>query len=120
MSWPFPGDSALDRAKRIAQSYRAELMAADPATCELLDGRAKAVGEGWVIPTLISVDVDDWVRVDSASELAGRSKDAIHKWIQRGKLKSIKDEYGRATVRVGDVLDVVAEYRRERARRHAA
>jgi excisionase family DNA binding protein len=119
MSWPWPGDSALDRAKRIAQSYRAELLAADPAACELLDQRAEQVGEGWVRPTLVHVDIDDWVRVDHAAELVGRGRDAIHKWIQRGKLRAIKDEHGRSTVRVGDVLALSAEVRRRRAERSA-
>lgn len=119
MTWPFPGDSALDRAKRIAQSYRAELLAADPAACELLDKRAEEVGEGWVVPTLVHVDVDSWIRIDQAAELVGRDKFAVHRWVQRGKLDAIKDEHGRLTVRAGDALDVSIEIRRRRARRAA-
>lgn len=116
--WPFPGDTALDRARRIAQSYRAELVAADPAAAGVLDARALAYGETWIVPQLATVDLDDLVTVDEAAELVGKTPAAIHKWITRDKrLEATTDASGRLRVRAGDLLDVHAEMRRKRAGR---
>lgn len=116
--WPFPGDSPLDRAKRIAQSYRSMLYAADPDACEELDKRAQGLGEGWVVPSLITVDVDSWVTVNEAAELVGRDPFAVRRWIYRGRLEAVKKN-GRVLVKVGDALDVSAQIRRARAARRA-
>lgn len=114
--WPFPGDSILDRARRVAQSYRNALTAADPALCRLLDESASEVGEGWVVPQLATVDLDDEVTVEQAAELTGRTTACIHKWINRDRrLSARKNRQGFLVVVVRDVLDVSASLRRKRA-----
>lgn len=118
--WPYPGDMAADRAKRIAIAYRRELEKVDPDACQLLDDQFANMAESWMLPTLALHDPDDWVRIEEAALMVGRGTSAIHKWIQRKLLPSLKDDAGRSIVRVGDVLDVAAQFRRKRSERNAA
>jgi hypothetical protein len=57
--WPYPGDSPLVRARKIAQSYRAHLHAASPDVCAAVDDMARAFGETWIVPRVVTVDDDD-------------------------------------------------------------
>lgn len=116
--WPFPGDTALDRARRIAQSYRAELVAADPAAAALLDARAIQFGEGWVTgETLATVDLDDVLPAPAMAEVVGEEPATIRQWAARGHIRKRKDAKQRTVYRVGDVLDYQAQQRLKRARR---
>src|SRR5213080_2797387 len=97
--WPWPEDSTLDRARRIALFYRAELAAHAPEACDVLDRSARQFGEAWVVPQSATVDMEDEVTVEHAAELVGRTTAAIHKWINRdGRLNSRRDKQGRLLV----------------------
>lgn len=100
----------------MARFYRAELNAHAPEACAILDQSAKDFGEGWVVPQLMTVDLDREVTVEHAAELVGRTPAAIHKWINRDqRLTARRDDKGRWLVVVRDVLDVNADLRRKRA-----
>lgn len=123
--WPWRGDSAVDRARRVAQSYRAALADADPARCAALDAEMARLGQEWVRPVLAHVDLDDFVSLARAGELVGLSKDAVYKWtVARGgrppMLSARRSDAGALTVCIRDVLRVNAEHRRRRADRRAA
>jgi len=115
--WPWPGDSALDKARRTARSYREALLTADPQACAHLDAQMTACGQRWLVPTPAHTQLDDFVTLDIAGEHVGLTADAVRKWVVRGKLKAHRDDHNRLTVRLRDALDVNAEHREARARR---
>lgn len=118
--WPWPGDSPLDQARRIAHSYRQELHAADPARCAALDEQFATYGQGWVAPQVAHVDLDDEVTIDEAADLIGLSAYAVYKWVSRdGKLTARQGSDGRLRVVARDVLAVHARHRKQRAARRS-
>lgn len=116
--WPFPGDTPTDRARRIAQSYRAELMLVAPEVAERVDARAVLFGEHWVTGRLATTDMDTMLPARPMAELVGEEgPDVIRQWATRGKIPRYRDGDGRTVYRVGDVVDHQAEQRRRRAQR---
>lgn len=123
--WPWRGDSAVDRARRVAQSYRAALADTDPARCAALDAEMTRLGQAWVKPLLAQVELDDFVTLAEAAHLVGMTKDAVYKWtVHRGArapmLDTRENDDGQITVCIRDVLRVNAEHRRRRAERRSA
>jgi hypothetical protein len=119
-AWPHPGDTKLDRARRCAHTYRAELLKVAPDRAAAVDARLTELGEPWVAPQRADVDLDAWVSLDQAAELTGGTRDMIYKWATRDeRIHAIKDDRGRLLVQVRQVLDAQAELRIQRAERHA-
>jgi hypothetical protein len=117
-AWPWPGDTPLDQARRVAQSYRAELHDVDPDRCAELDERFAAYGQRWVAPTVAHIELDDEVTIDEAADLVGLSAYAVYKWVSRDdKLRARQGADGRLRVVARDVLAVHAQHRKRRARR---
>lgn len=108
--WPWPGDTALDRARRVANSLLAQL-AEDER--EVWAARAHAIGETWLGATLLRWTADDIVTTAQAGELVHRDASTIRKWHSDGHLRAV----ARGRYRVGDVLDCSAERRRARRSR---
>jgi hypothetical protein len=116
-AWPWPGDSPVDRARRVAQSYREALVTADPRRCAALDAWCAAHGQHWVAPTVAHIELDDEVTIDEAADLIGLSAYAIYKWVSRDdKLRARQGADGRLRVVARDVLAVHAQHRKRRAR----
>ena len=114
--WPWPADTQLDRARRIAQSYREVLAAIAPDRCAQLDDRARACGQDWVTPQLVTVDVDELLPAGEVAKLAGVQRQTIYQWANRGFIPTHHPPNStRARYRVGDVLNHVAATRRRRA-----
>lgn len=78
--WPWPGESPLDRARRIAISYRTHLHAKAPQVCAELDRAAVAVGEGWIAPHLVAHEPTDPLTTSQAAEMAGVSVWLVRRW----------------------------------------
>lgn len=57
--WPFPGDTPLVRARKIAHMYRAALGAANPQMRDQCDATAVGYGETWAVPRLLTASDDD-------------------------------------------------------------
>lgn len=85
-TWPYPGDSPVARARRIAQAYRAALRVQMPALCDQLDDMMTGYGEGWVAPAVITVDEDQWLTPGEAADLACVKVPAIGQMRRRGVL----------------------------------
>ena len=66
MSWPWPADSPLDRARRVARSYRELLLAQLPDACRALDEEMIRRGQGWVLPQVDPYDPSELLTADEA------------------------------------------------------
>ncbi|EOM77284.1 DNA-binding protein [Rhodococcus rhodnii] len=113
--WPFPGDSQLDIARRLALAYRAALAERDPAACRALDAEAADFGQSWTVPQTMTVDEDDLVTAGEAADLVGVTAATVYQWAHRGYIERRTGTDGRTRYRVGDVLDHLAATRRRRA-----
>jgi hypothetical protein len=78
--WPFAGDTALDRARKVAQMYRARLRALNLDACNEADTTAIQFGETWVTPQLVTIDDTDTVTTAEAADLVNVSEDVIRQW----------------------------------------
>lgn len=112
-AWPWPGDTALDRARRIANSLLALLPVDDRP---LLVTQAHAFGETWLGESLLRWTPDDIVTTAEAAELVHMKPSTIRKWHSDGSLPN----RGRGRYRVGDVLDCAAARRQRRSQTAAA
>jgi hypothetical protein len=117
--WPFPGDTELDKARRIAQDYRRELARLDPDLCRQLDDAARRLGQPWIAPIRADLDLDTKLHPARLAEhLAGQvTANQISQWGTRRRIPRHTDRDGRTVYRVGDVLDELARQRRARAER---
>lgn len=84
--WPYPGDSPVARARRIARAYREHLAVADPARCAELDAACEAWGQTWIAPRTLRYDLDDWLRPADAADIAAVSVATLRKMRTRGRL----------------------------------
>lgn len=76
-SWPWPGDSALDRARRIANSLLA-LLPDDERAQHV--ATAHRYGETWLGEASVLEGPDDPVTTERAAEIAHVSQDVIRQW----------------------------------------
>lgn len=103
MSWPFAGDGATVRARRVALAYREALYAADPQACGVLDHRMTTWGQTWAVPRRLRFGLDDLVTAAEAADLANVGLAQVRHWRLAGQLPGIAD--GRSfRYRVRDVL----------------
>lgn len=115
--WPWPGDTQLDRARRVARSYREALLNHFPDDAMDLDEKFVAWGEIWVAPQRSEVDLEEWVTVDVAAQHVGLTPKAIYAWVYKDTIEGRKGRDRRLRVKLGDVLEVSRELRRKRAGR---
>lgn len=84
--WPFPGDSPLVRARKVALAYRAALAVTDPEACVRLDTLLGGYGETWAVPRVQRYELDDWLDVADAADLASVDPAQLRVWRRRGLL----------------------------------
>jgi hypothetical protein len=112
--WPFPADTPLERARRIAQSYRAALLAIAPEHCHRLDEKAVDLGQGWVRPMESDVvDLDEALTAEQIGQLLSVAPRTVRMWGYRGHIERLDDD-GRPRYRFRDVLDYLARTRQKR------
>lgn len=117
--WPIPGDSELDKARRIAMDYRNELFRLAPAHCEELDAQARRLGQGWVTPQIAYVDLDSFLSARDMADLLGVAVTTVYQWASRGHLDRNRDRNGRTVYWVRQAVNYQADLRRARADRVA-
>ena len=110
-SWPYPGDSPLAKARRIARAYREIAARADPEATTELDQRIVGWGEVWIAPRMVRFDLDDWLSPADAADIAAVSIAALRQWRARGRLTGRRTHDG-WRYRARDVLALAAEVRR--------
>lgn len=91
--WPWPGDAALARARRVALSYREALYASNPEMCRKLDTQMLRFGEGWVAPRPVVYGPDDYLSADLVANYAAVRLKTVYEWRRRG-LASIQTNEG--------------------------
>jgi hypothetical protein len=93
--YPFPGDSPVVRARRIANAYRHDLQKADPDACARRDAQILGWGERWVVPEAVIYKDDDWITAAQAADLACVSADTIGQLRRRGRLMGVRRADGK-------------------------
>lgn len=80
--WPNPADTPLDRARRIAQMYRAHLHQQAPAMAAAVDATCAGFGETWMVEKPDIVDPDAELTTAQAAELVHVDVRRIRDWAQ--------------------------------------
>lgn len=79
--WPWPNDTAADRARKIARMYRQHLHTLNPAICDQLDQTAAGFGETWMLEAAADeTDDDRELTTTQAADLAGTTPKRIREW----------------------------------------
>jgi hypothetical protein len=78
--WPWPVDTPLDRARKIATMYRRHLATAAPAVCATVDEAAREFGETWMLEREDLVDADRELTTAEAAELVQVPIRRIREW----------------------------------------
>lgn len=110
-AWPWRGDTATDRARRIANTLLGLL---DPAERARVITAARAVGETWLGAEMMRWADDDVITTAEAAQLVHVSPAMVRKWHSQGRLPRAGVEPGR--YRVADVLECARRVRVKRAR----
>lgn len=76
----------MARARRIAQAYRAHLHAVAPDICDQLDETCAGWGETWIVPRVVTYDLDDLLTAREAADLANVTVSAVRQWRHRGRI----------------------------------
>lgn len=114
--WPYPADTPLERARKIAQSYRRALLNVDPAECMKMDDRATAVGQKWIKPVEVEGDLDTLMSATQVADMFGLDARTVRQWGIRGHIERLQSD-GKPVYLLRDVIDYMAATRRERAAR---
>jgi hypothetical protein len=126
--WPYPHDTELGRARRIAIAYRTHLHTANPAACAQLDAAMRDWGQVWLFPSTVMYDETDAVTADVAGGLVSRPETTIRDWARTphpdDPSRMLLPRFGwdgrRRTYLVGDVLAAAAIVASRTRRRGAA
>lgn len=110
--WPFPGDSPLIRARKVAWAYRAALAELKPEIADDLDDRlARQWGERWITGTA-AYGPDDWVTSGEAGEILGMSPGRVGQLRVEGRIKGVLEGGKRFKYKVSDVYALSENVRR--------
>jgi hypothetical protein len=112
MTWPYPGEAPLVRARRVAQAYRAALENANQEACDLIDARLMAWGETWVVPRLITWGPDDMITSAEAADVLCTSPGGVSTLRRRGRIDGIRQPDGSYRYRAADVARLSTGVRR--------
>ncbi len=111
--WPFAGDSPVVIARKVAGAYRDALGEVSADAMAAVDARMLNLGQTWVLPRVLRFDLDDWLGVRDAADLAQVEPDTIGAARRRGRLSGRKVD-GRWEYRARDVLALSANPRTRR------
>lgn len=122
--WPHPGDTLLQRARRLAIAYRQHLKTANPTLCAALDDAARAYGEDWICGNTITIPDEQMLTTAEAADLAGVDIETIRQWRKRGYMSPTGarehlqvrglTERGWPMFKAGDIREIAETCRRNR------
>lgn len=129
-SWPYPGDTPLQRSRRLAIAYRQHLNTTNPDLCAALDEAARSYGEDWVCGSLLTTPDDELLTTAQAAEHAGVDIETVRQWRKRGYISlhgqrlylQVRglSERGWPLFLAGEVKEIADTTRRRRLHRAAA
>jgi hypothetical protein len=114
MTWPYPGDSPIVVARRVAWAYRQRLERADPADCADLDRIMGKLGQHWAIPRPIVTDPAAWISAHDAAELAAVSLATLRNLRRSGRLQGRRRSARQWDYLVADILALATDTRKRR------
>ena len=80
--WPWPLDSPLDQARKIAGMYRQHLLTANPQLCAHVDDTTRAFGQTWLLERPDIIDpTTEWTTTEAA-HIVGVPVRRIREWAQ--------------------------------------
>lgn len=103
----------LERARRVALTYRAALVGLHPDAAADIDDWAIQHGQSWVNPSEWPWADDDMLTLQEAADACQVERSTVYRWHQRGLPYTATPDGLR--IRVRDLLDF--EQQRRRARR---
>ncbi|MGE5830642.1 MAG: hypothetical protein ACM30G_20080 [Micromonosporaceae bacterium] len=120
--WPWPGDTATERARRIANSLLGLLPAEERG---VWTERAHALGETWLGETLVTRSNEDEITTRDAAAMLSVGEDTIHQWATKrhpqDPSRPLLPRRGRSgrfrTYKVADLLEAARIIRTDRAER---
>lgn len=122
--WPHPGDTMLQKARRLAIAYRQHLNTANPQLCAALDEAARSYGEDWICGDLVTIPDDHHLTYAEAAEYVGVDVETVKQWRKRGYISPTGarehlqvrglNERGMPTVLAGEVKHIADTTRRNR------
>lgn len=83
-AWPWPADTPLDRARRVAEFYRDALRRSDLDAADAIDEWAAARGQGWVVGARWTYDEDELLTLDEVADYTHVQVATVYRWHQRG------------------------------------
>ena len=81
--WRWPHDTPVERARRVARSYRALAHELDPGRCARLDEEMIRLGQRWVVPTPTVYQPDDLLTADLVADYAHVALGTVYEWKRR-------------------------------------
>lgn len=84
--WPQRGDTGLTAARKVAVVYRTHLHTANPTGCDRIDDAMRRLGHLWIVPQLVTYDLETLVPMDEAAVIAGVVPETVRQWRKRGYL----------------------------------
>jgi hypothetical protein len=82
--WPWPADTPLDRARRIASEFRDALSTRDPEEAARMEDRAVALGQGWIKPKVVQFEDDELLTFQEAADYCSVRPRTVDMWRSRG------------------------------------
>lgn len=79
-SWPYPGDTAVLRARRIALAYREHLRNINPELCSVIDDTMRSYGQDWVSPEVYQFEPGQPLTTAQAAALVSVRVETIRQW----------------------------------------
>jgi hypothetical protein len=114
--WPWPADTQLDRARRVARDYREALAQVAPTLAARLDDVTARRGQGWISARPVAHDPDDLLTVEQVAEFCQVAVRTVTTWrLERTPPLPDRRTPDGIRIRFGDLVQWQAERRRRRA-----
>jgi hypothetical protein len=84
LAWPWAADTPLDRARRLALTYRAALATSAPDAAARIDAWARDHGQAWVDPIDWLPGDDELLTLAEVAHLCAVQIRTVYTWHQRG------------------------------------
>lgn len=123
-TWPYPGDSREDKARRVAISYRQLVFDISQGSCDdpagelhRLDRKWEDHGLRWHLPWRPDQEVLDpeaWLNATDLAHAIDRPRKDIYNWAHLGHIMQRTSADGTPEYHIGSVIDYQKQLRQRR------